>query len=165
MKLPKVCQMSRLTLLLCGLCTWAQQTQRIIPPPKNWENPERDAYQRSKHLLNWIENYLGPLLGKRIYEVGAGTGYYTWRMVQRRATVIAMDIDERLLRFMEWRRDSLGISPAQWEVRKGVPDQPLLHPGEADWVFLAGAYHHLPNRLDYLKCLHTAPPKAAILSS
>lgn len=129
---------------------------------RNWtevlENPARDAYQRPEQLLDWIEEKIGPLRGRRIYDLGAGTGYYAWRMVRRGAVVIAADIDESLLRYMERRRDSLGISPQQWEVRKIPPDRPGLAPKEADWIFLADVYHHLPDRIAYLRQLHGALP-------
>lgn len=129
---------------------------------RNWtdilENPARDAYQRPEALLDWIEEKIGPLRSRRIYDLGAGTGYYAWRMVRRGAFVIAADIDESLLHYMERRRDSLGISPQQWEVRKTPPDRPNLAPKEAEWVFLGDVYHHLPNRTSYLQQLHNLLP-------
>ncbi|MCS7152936.1 MAG: class I SAM-dependent methyltransferase [Bacteroidia bacterium] len=150
-----------------SLCLWAQKTRRLTLSHKDWasvlENPTRDAYQRPEELLDWIEAKLGSLRGKRIYDLGAGTGYYAWRFVKRGATVIAMDIDEGLLRYMERRRDSLNISPAQWEIRKGVPDRPILSPKEADWIFIADVYHHLPNRVAYLKQLHALMPEGGYI--
>lgn len=132
---------------------------------KNWavilENPARDAYQRPEQLLDWIEEKLGPLRGKRIYDLGAGTGYYAWRLVRRGAMVIAMDIDDALIKYMERRRDSLGIPSTQWEIRKGVPDRPLLSPQEVDMVLMVEVYHHLPNRVTYLRQLRAVLPDLA----
>lgn len=146
---------------------WGQQTRglRIArrDGPSVLENPARDAYQRPEQLLDWVEEKLGPLRGKRIYDLGAGTGYYAWRFVRRGATVIAMEIDESLLYYMERRRDSLGIPPTQWEIRRGIPDRPLLSPKEVDMVWMADVYHHLPNRIAYLRQLYALLPESAPL--
>lgn len=154
-------------LLGISVCLWAQPTRGVVSTSKNWkdilENPARDAYQRPEELLDWIEAHVGTLRGRRVYDLGAGTGYYAWRMVRRGAIVIAADIDDALLRYMERRRDSLGFSPQQWEVRKTPPDRPAIAPREAEWVLMADVYHHLPNRIAYLKSLHAALPEEGML--
>lgn len=127
------------------------------------ENPARDAYQQPEVLLDWIEKEVGTLKGRKVYDLGAGTGYFSWRMVRRGATVIAVDIEDSLLHYMERRRDSLGISPQQWLIRKVSPQSPDLKPGEAEWAFLADVYHHLSERVEYLRKLRASLPEGGRL--
>ncbi|MCX7606463.1 MAG: class I SAM-dependent methyltransferase [Bacteroidia bacterium] len=146
---------------------WAQSVRAIFPQSSssiNWqvllEDPARDAYQKPDELLDWVDEQVGGLRGKKVYDLGAGTGYFSYRFIKRGASVIAVDIEDSLLRYMERRRDSLGISPKQWQIRKVKPDRPDLVRGEVDIVFLANVYHHLSHRVAYLRQLHAALPKS-----
>lgn len=55
-----------------------------------FESPERDAYQQPQKVLD----YLGPLVNKTIMDIGAGSGYFSVKLADKGAKVIAADVSE-----------------------------------------------------------------------
>lgn len=146
-----------------GVCSADERATHASSPQPKLDLSLRKSYERclskTRRFPGLVEKHIGGLRGKRIYDVGAGTGYFSWRLVRRGAVVVAVDIEDSLLRYMERRRDSLGIAPTQWVIRKVLLTHPDLVRGEADWALLVNVYHHLPNRVEYLRRLHKALPE------
>jgi 2-polyprenyl-3-methyl-5-hydroxy-6-metoxy-1,4-benzoquinol methylase len=80
---------------------------------KDFEDPERIKTQKPDEAIA----LLGDIKGKTIMDIGAGTGYFAFRMQKKGAKVIAADVDERFQNFLSKKRDSLGISPSDLETR------------------------------------------------
>ena len=49
---------------------------------------------------------LGPLDGKTVADIGAGTGYFAFPLAKKAAKVIAIDIDQRFLDYIEQRKQA-----------------------------------------------------------
>jgi cyclopropane fatty-acyl-phospholipid synthase-like methyltransferase len=111
------------------------------------ESPERAAWQQPDTLLA----YLGDLQGIKVMDLGAGTGYFSFRLAAAGAQVIAADVDDRFQQFIERHRDELGIPSTQLQTRKTDYDDPLLTPGEVDMVFSVNVYHHIEDRSTYFQ--------------
>ncbi len=112
---------------------------------KRFEGPERDVYQQPQKVLN----YIGNVKGQKIMDIGAGTGYFTFKLVDAGAKMIAADVDDRFLNFIKEKMDSLSFSSEQIELRKVPYDDPLLKNGEVDQVLIVNTYHHIEDRSAY----------------
>src|SRR5256886_17516960 len=77
-----------------------------------------------------------------VADIGAGTGYYAWRMAQRvgaSGTVYAVDIQPEMIKLLERqmsRRGAANVKP----VLGGLTD-PGLPPGSIDLALMVDVYH------------------------
>ena len=134
------------------------QVSDPLPLPKtgegNFENMVADY--ESKDRVIWqkpglVISLLGDLKGKTVADIGAGTGYFTFRIVPLAEKVIGLDIDPRFISFM----DSVIVRlPEEYrdrfESRLAKPDDPMLQPEEADAVMIVNTYGYIEKRTDYL---------------
>jgi len=118
---------------------------------KMLEKPSRTSWQKPEEVLTLIR----PLKGKTVMDLGCGTGYFTFRMVDSGANVIAADIDDRFLAYVDSVRNARGYNKKQVQTRKVPADNPMLSKREVDIVFIVNTFHHLQNRVDYLKKIKT----------
>jgi len=113
---------------------------------ERFEGAERDAYQQPVKVMEFI----GDVSGQTIMDLGAGTGYFTFLLVEAGATVIAADVDDRFINYIKKKVDSLNISK-QVELRKVPYNSPNLKPNEVDKFLIVNTYHHIDNRSAYFK--------------
>ncbi|MDP4711784.1 MAG: methyltransferase domain-containing protein [Saprospiraceae bacterium] len=113
----------------------------------NFESAERDEWQQPDKVMA----YLGDLQGKRVMDIGSGSGYFSFRMHQAGAKVICADVDQRFLDYIAQKRDSLGVPEADIETRKIPYDSSTLGEGEVDMVIIVDTYHHIENRIAYFE--------------
>lgn len=116
----------------------------------DYESKERGIWQKPELVISM----LGDLSDKTVADIGAGTGYFTFRLVPKAKKVIGIDIDRRFINFL----DSVNVRlPAtyrkRFESRLAKPDDPLLKAGEADAVVVVNTYGYIQNRVQYLKTL------------
>ena len=114
---------------------------------KQMERPDRDLWQKPDEVMK----LLGPLQGKKIVDIGCGTGYFTFRLQDAGATVIAADIDDRFLKYVDSVRKARNISDKRVITRKLEPNDPGLQKKEADIVIVVNTYHHIEDRVEYFK--------------
>jgi SAM-dependent methyltransferase len=111
-----------------------------------------------------VISQLGDLEGKTVADIGAGTGYFTFRMVPRAAKVIGIDIDPRCINFMDSVKVRLPEKyRTRFESRLARPEDPLLKPGEADAVTIVNTYGYIENRVAYLRTLQAGMSAGALL--
>jgi ubiquinone/menaquinone biosynthesis C-methylase UbiE len=94
--------------------------------------------------------------GDRIADIGAGGGYFTFRLadaVGSEGKVYAVEVDDKLVEKLERKARKRGYSNVV--VIKGEFDDPLLPDGEIDLVFLCNTYHHIEDRPGYFDHLRT----------
>jgi 2-polyprenyl-3-methyl-5-hydroxy-6-metoxy-1,4-benzoquinol methylase len=114
---------------------------------KRFESPERAAWQKPDAVIA----IFGNIAGKTIADIGAGTGYFSFRLAQAGAHVIAADIDPRFQGFIEQRKSQAETGSGTVETRLIPYDSPGLATAEADHVLLVDAYHHIDHRQDYFR--------------
>ena len=124
----------------------------------HFEDPARAQWQKPDEVIA----SLGPLDGKIVADIGAGTGYFAFPLAKKAAKVIAIDIDQRFLDYIEQKRRTQKVG-ANIETRITAPDSPGLKPAEADLVLIVDTYHHIENRIDYLKKLKKDLAKSGLL--
>ncbi|MGB7396079.1 MAG: class I SAM-dependent methyltransferase [Pricia sp.] len=115
-------------------------TENLI---KHFESPERDAYQKPEEVLA----YLGGLKDKKIMDIGAGSGYFSVKLAEKGAQVIAADVSDEFQTALKKRIDENNLKNI--ELRKIPYDSPNLSDNEVDMVLIVNTYHHIENRADY----------------
>jgi len=114
---------------------------------KRFESEERNAYQKPDEVLE----FLGDLSGKKIIDIGAGSGYFSVRLAELGAKVIAADVDDEFQAYIKKRIEDNGLEGLGIELRKIPYDSPSLEKGEVDMVLIVNTYHHIEDRLPYFK--------------
>lgn len=114
----------------------------------SYERPDRSNWQKPKEVLDFLGDDLSD---KVVADIGAGSGYFTFRIVPKAIKTIAIDIDPRMISFIDsckniYLPDSL---EKRLESRLAQPDDPQLKAGEVDVVFLANTYAYIQRRVDY----------------
>lgn len=76
-----------------------------------------------------------------VADIGAGTGYFTFRMAPRvpQGKVIAVDVQPEMLAIIESRTSSANVTNVVTVL--GEADDPKLDPGTVDLILLVDAYH------------------------
>jgi SAM-dependent methyltransferase len=127
---------------------------------EKFEDNDRGTWQNPELVLAKI----GDLEGKTVADLGSGTGYFTFRIALRASKVIALDIEQRFLDYIEDRKLDLPPSVAKKiETRHTPEDTPNLQPGEADVVFMVNVYYYLDRRVEYMQKVRSALKPGGLL--
>ena len=126
----------------------------------DYENPNRAIWQKPELVIS----QLGDLTGKTVVDIGAGTGYFAFRMASKAKKVVAIEIDPQMINFMDSVKVRLpkGLQP-RFESRLSKPDDPLLQPGEANAVTIVNTIGYIENRVGYLNNLRTGMATGGLL--
>lgn len=115
-----------------------------------YEDENRDIWQKPDRVMD----ILGPLDDKTVVDLGAGTGYFAFRLVSKAKKVVAVDIDQDFVNFMEKKRKLLPVElQDKFEVRLAQPQNPQLKKDEADAVLIVNTYAYIQNRIQYFSNL------------
>ena len=114
---------------------------------QRFESEERDAYQEPEKVLAWMGN----IVGKTVMDLGAGSGYFSIKLANAGAHVIAADVDTAFQRHIASRIEADSLSNI--ELRLIPYDDPMLAAGEADKVLVVNTYHHIHDRVAYFRKL------------
>jgi ubiquinone/menaquinone biosynthesis C-methylase UbiE len=100
--------------------------------------PEREAEEAPDEALDAI----GIAKGATVADIGAGVGYFTWRLATRTGPtgkVYAVDIQPGMLE--QLRRNMADRKLANYEAVLGAVDDPHLPVGRIDMALLVDVYH------------------------
>lgn len=129
--------------------TWSQDVD-FEDKVSIYEDENRDIWQKPDRVMD----ILGPLDDKTVVDLGAGTGYFAFRLVSKAKKVIAVDIDQDFVNFMEKKRKLLPVElQDKFEVRLAQPQNPQLKKDEADAVLIVNTYAYIQNRIQYFSNL------------
>ncbi len=114
------------------------------------EDQRRVIWQKPGKVID----ILGNIEGKVVADIGAGTGYFTFRLAHDAQKVIAIDIEPKFLAYI----DSVKLKfpeniQNKIEVRLADVDNPKLNDKEVDIVILVNTYAYIENRIQYFKQL------------
>jgi len=118
-----------------------ERTREIPSASENVEffnRPERAAEERSDDLIKALEIPEGATVA----DIGAGTGYFTWRLAQcvgPKGKVIAVDIQQAMLDLAAQTVKQHGLVNVDYV--RGSGKDPRLPPRSLDVVFIAHSYH------------------------
>jgi ubiquinone/menaquinone biosynthesis C-methylase UbiE len=119
---------------------------------KRWayEQPGRDAWQQPDRVVQALE--VRP--GARVADVGAGGGYFTFRLARAvgpSGLVYAVDVDPQMTAYIAERARAESLTNV--EAVLAAPDDPGLPREGVDLVFVCNTFHHISNRADYFRRL------------
>jgi SAM-dependent methyltransferase len=123
------------------------------------EKPERAVWQKPDDVVA----ALGLNGSETVVDVGAGSGYFTFRFAKAlpHGKVIAADTEAEMIRHIHHKVMSEGIQNIQAVLIK--PDNPQVTK-EADWVFICDVLHHVPERSKWLGLIATEMKSGAKLA-
>lgn len=104
------------------------------------ERSAREREERPDLVLLALE--LKP--GMAVADIGAGSGYYAWRIAQRvggNGVVYAVDVQAEMLKLLEKQIAQRGVTNVKPVL--GTPSDPRLPPGALDLVLMVDVYHEL----------------------
>jgi ubiquinone/menaquinone biosynthesis C-methylase UbiE len=125
-----------------------------------YSNATRSIWQKPEMVVE----LLGDLSGKTVADIGAGSGYFSFRIVFKADKVIAIDIDEYMIQLMETMRQNLPEQyKSRFETRLALPNDPLLLENEADIVIIVNTVAYISDRVNYFNTLKNGMKKGAKL--
>lgn len=125
----------------------------------SYEDSSRNAWQKPEQVIA----LLGPLKGKTVADIGAGSGYFTFALLPLADTVVAIDIDKRFLDYIARKNRDRKNDTLKLKTRLGQADTPGLMPNEADAVLVVNTYHHIEARTEYFREVWKGMKKGGLL--
>jgi ubiquinone/menaquinone biosynthesis C-methylase UbiE len=115
-----------------------------------FDDPKRDEWQKPEALVA----ALGLRPGMTAADLGAGTGYFSRhlsRAVGPSGTVFAVDTEPNLVTYLRARAEREGTTNVIPILAS--PDQPRLPARGVDVILIVDTFHHIDDRLPYLRRL------------
>lgn len=146
-------------LLLAACSAGTDRTDPGAPDPANdpealapaaYQAPntaERDAWQKPQEVFLLMGN---DLRGRTIADLVAGDGYFTFKLIEVGANVIAISDDQRQLDAIEARKREMKLGDDRLRTRLSPKGDPGLAPDEVDACLLVHSYVSIPNKKEYL---------------
>ena len=122
-----------------------------------YDPPGRDIWQKPEVVIG----KMGDLQRKVVADIGAGSGFFSRRLAQQAKKVIAIEVDERFVHFMDSIK-RVELKPeyqSRLEVRLATPTDSKLKAGEADIILIVNTYIYLEDRIAYLRHLLELMPE------
>jgi predicted RNA methylase len=120
------------------------------------ENISRDAWQKPSEVLA----LLGDISDKVVADIGAGTGYFTFRMALKAKKVIAVEIDRNMIDLINAFKLNLPTDlNTKIQTRLASPNNSKLELHEADIIVMINTVTYIKDKVAYLKHLHQLLPE------
>ena len=154
--------LSFLSLLLVAFSSHAQdavkreqhQMHGLHSDPKSYigalEDPKRDAYQKPHEVLTALNIKPGDVIA----DIGAGTGYFTFRLahfVGDKGKVYAVDVSPDMIRYVNRRIRETKTTNVVTVLADN--DDPLLLDQSVSRFFICDVWHHVDNQTRYLSLM------------
>lgn len=116
------------------------------------ELDEEDENRQYWQKPDLVIDLLGKIEGKTIADIGAGTGFFTFPMAFRNAKVLALEIDQEAINWLNGVKQTLRSDIQEnIDVRLISPTDPSLQDGEVDIILIVNVIAYIENRVDYLR--------------
>ena len=127
-------------------------------------NIESDSERGSWQNPDLVIEKLGDLSGKIVADIGSGTGYFTFPISRVAEKVLAIDIEQRYLDYIEDRKLELPMEQAEViETRLTEENEPNLHTNEVDAILMVNVFYYLNDRTSYMNIVNNALRENSIL--
>lgn len=136
----------------------AQDAQRKTSEPYTGDLSIFDTPGRDERLqINRVMDILGISSGKRVADIGAGSGWFTVRAARRvgeAGQVYAVDINPEATEYITKRAQKEQLQNVKTILSK--PDDPLLPADSVDAVLLLKTYHEVAHPVTLMRNLRAA---------
>lgn len=116
-----------------------------------YSNTNRDIWQKPELVLD----LLGSLEGKTVADIGAGKGFFAFKLAPRAKKVIAIEIEPFFIQYLEEAKQRALSESLQnrLETRLATPEDPLLEADEVDAIMIVNTLAYIESQIDYLRNL------------
>ena len=117
------------------------------------DRPERESEENPEALLD----ALGSLKGMAVADIGAGSGYFSFRLAERVGAggrVLAVDIQDEMLQIIRRRASQRKIGNV--DPIRGTIQDPGLSPESVDLALLVDVYHEFSHPWEMIQGIHRA---------
>lgn len=114
---------------------------------------ERDTRNQEENVELAVKN-LPVTKNSIVADIGAGTGFYTFRIAPKVSKVLAIELEDEALDYLKQRSKTLKQSNV--EVVKGSEKAPGVPNGSIDLALMVDVYHELEYPHEYLQALYKA---------
>jgi SAM-dependent methyltransferase len=130
---------------------WNMSTEEMV---KEFNDPERDLWQKPFDVIALFGN----IEHKTIMDLGAGAGYFSFKLAEKGANVIAADLQQGYLDFIDKTSKTIDL-PGSINTKLVSASSAKLSKNEVDGILMVHVYHHIENRVDYFTeiCKHLNP--------
>ena len=123
-------------------------TQTAVAVTKKSPEALRDEQERPQELITLMG---GDLNGITVADLFAGDGYYTFKLIEAGANVIAVESDPANIARIEARKKALQLSDARLTIRAVPVGDPGLQPDEVDMALIVHHFVTMADRKGYFK--------------
>jgi predicted methyltransferase len=112
------------------------------------------------HATDTLFRLMGGVQGKTVADLFIGDGYYTLKLLEAGARVIAMDDDPRNVEALAAKARELGIGEDRLIIRTASPGTPNLSLKEVDLALCTRQFTGIPDQTNYFRKVKAAikPP-------
>lgn len=133
-----------------GVSESTLQVDHEVDHEENSVNLGRAIWQKPGLVIE----KLGDVSEKTIADIGAGTGYFSFKLAYKAKKVIAVEIEPELLRYIDSSKVKLPADKRnRIETRLARPDDPNLKPEEADIILIINTIAYIKDIPNYLQTL------------
>ena len=119
-------------------------------PEEERDADDRQYWQKPGEVISM----LGNLENKVVADLGAGIGYFAFKLIRTAKKVIAIDVDPVKIDVLEGFKSGLPEEQSQkLEIRLATPDDSKLDDNEADIVLIVNTIAYIGNRVEYFRKL------------
>ena len=138
----------------------SENIQTDASNPKNTQESAVEdylsEYEREDRVIwqkpDLVMNILGDVSDKVIADLGAGTGYFAFRLLYSAKKVLALDIDPKAIAYIDSLQAELPLEDAsRIETRLVSEQDPRLIENEVDIIILVNTYTYIKDRVNYFK--------------
>jgi SAM-dependent methyltransferase len=127
----------------------------------NFDNPKRDEWQKPDVVLAVIASQIK---NPRIWEIGAGSGYFSLRFPGKKWFTIASDPNPEFLAVINSKIKNLPSTEQKLiQTQLTTYEKPGINNSSINVVFSSNTYHHIENRTEYFQEVKKSLPKNGIL--
>jgi ubiquinone/menaquinone biosynthesis C-methylase UbiE len=115
---------------------------------KKFDDPERDKWQKPQEVIRALKINAED----KIADLGAGTGYFAFRIAREcpKAIIYAADVEPDMVRYLKKKSREQKLDNV---VAVETPANELVLPAKVNLVIVVDTYHHIDDRVSYFKKL------------
>lgn len=150
-----------IVLALSALFTSCKEPEKTVEEEGIYLSEEEKEDDRSRMIWQQpgaVMDAMGDIREKVIADIGAGEGFFAERLAPIADRVIAVEIDEKYIRYLDTLRQ-FGLQKEfrpRLEPRLATANDPHLDNSEVDIILIVNTFMLIENKVSYLKKLYPA---------